>query len=35
MLTTFEYDKANRLQRSTRGSVVTTYTFNAAGNRTS
>jgi RHS repeat-associated protein len=35
MLTTFEYDKANRLQRSTRGSVVTTYTFDAAGNRTS
>ena len=34
MLTTFTYDKANRLQTATAGTVVTTYMHDAAGHRT-
>jgi RHS repeat-associated protein len=34
MLTTYTYDRANRLTRADAGGVVTTYTVDAAGNRT-
>ena len=31
MITTFTYDKANRLQTANAGGVITTYTNDAAG----
>ena len=34
MITTFTYDRANRLQLANAGGSLTTYTFDAAGNRT-
>src|SRR5258708_7731520 len=34
MITTFTYSPANRLMQSQRGAGVTTYTYDAAGNRT-
>ena len=35
MITTYTYDKANRLQTANAGGSLTTYTYDAAGNRLS
>jgi YD repeat-containing protein len=35
MLTTYTYDRANRLKLANAGGALTTYTVDAAGNRTS
>ena len=34
MITTYTYDRANRLKQANAGGAITTYTFDAAGNRT-